>query len=863
MVRKSVVGLGVAIVVGVLVLPRAASAQATTASGLAGVARDASGGVLPGVTVEAASPALIEKVKVAVTDGEGRYNIIDLRTGTYSVSFSLTGFSIFRRDGIVLEAGFTAQVNAEMRLGTLEETITVSGESPLIDTQTARRQVVVSSDLLNILPSSVKNLNNLVTLTPGFKGNEGFDVTGGYTGQVGASYHGKTGTKVNFDGMSIQHASGNQGYNQNQEVVQETVLSTSGITAETNADGVQINLVPKEGSNLYAGSAHFLYSGENLQSDNLNDELLAFGLLSASSVNYVFDAGASLGGPIMKDRLWFYGSYRQWGNERGAAGKYYNATQGSFFYTQDLNRPAYGHEQMESKAIRMTWMVTPRNKINIFADHQRDCHCPANTGSGSVDAPEAFFSYQLSPAGLYQATWSAPVTSKLLVEAGAGVVHGSWPQYTQPEVGKGDISTFEQTTGVRFNSTAFNRFEQHVPRFSQRASMSYVTGSHSFKTGFQLEESVLDLGVEVTNNVNYTVRNGIPVSLTQWATPYIERDRNKDWGVFVQDQWTMNRLTLNYGVRFEYFNGYIPATDQPASGAYTQDNVSQPNAPNGWVPERSFPEVNDAPLWKDINPRIGAAYDLFGDGRTAVKFAIGRFVDKLSVTITQAVNPVATAINSVDRSWNDANVNGIPDCDLANRAANGECGAMANQNFGGTRPTTQYADNVLTGLGNRGNNWDMSTEVQHQLTSEISINAGYFRNWFSNFQATDNTLVTASDYNTYCITAPMDTRLPDGGGYQVCGLADISPAKFGQVNSIVKKAEDFGKQTRTNDFVNVTLNTRLGDGIVFGAGVDTGRTVTDNCFIVDSPQQLLNCHVVTPLEGQHAGEGLRQLPVAG
>jgi len=227
------------------------------------------------------------------------------------------------------------------------------------------------------------------------------------------------------------------------------------------------------------------------------------------------------------------------------------------------------------------------------------------------------------------------------------------------------------------------------------------------------------------------------------------------------------------------------------------------------------------------------------------------------------VNPVATAINSVDRSWNDANGNRIPDCDLANRTANGECGAMANQNFGGTRPTTQYADNVLTGLGNRGNNWDLSTEVQHQLTGAVSVSAGYFRNWNGNFQATDNTLVGPADYNTYCITAPMDSRLPGGGGYQVCGLADITPAKFGQVNSIVKKASDFGKQTRINDFFNVTLNTRLGQGIVFGGGVDTGRTVTDNCFTVDSPQQLLNCHVVTPLKGNTQVKAFGSYPLPG
>src|SRR5437879_1978804 len=178
-----------------------------------------------------------------------------------------------------------------MKVGTLRETITVTGASPLVDTRNARKQTVISSDLLNALPSSVKNMNNLVTLTPGFRGNEGFDITGGYTGQVGATYHGKGGTNVAFDGMGIQHSQGNQGYNQNQETVQETVLSTSGISADNNSDGVQINLVPKEGGNTYRGSTTGLFSGKGLQSNNLTDALRARGLTTVTTVNYIFDSG--------------------------------------------------------------------------------------------------------------------------------------------------------------------------------------------------------------------------------------------------------------------------------------------------------------------------------------------------------------------------------------------------------------------------------------------------------------------------------------------------------------------------------------------------------------------------------------------
>ncbi|HLG60248.1 MAG TPA: carboxypeptidase regulatory-like domain-containing protein [Vicinamibacterales bacterium] len=859
MLRTNVVGVGLSVVVAVLLLPWAASAQQASASGIAGVVKDTSGAVLPGVTVEAASPALIEKVRTAVSDSEGRYNIVDLRPGSYVVTFTLAGFNVLKRDGIELTSGFTATVNADLQVGALTETITVTGESPLVDTRNARKQTVVSSDLLNVLPSSVKNLNNLVALTPGFRGNEGFDVTGAYSGQIGGTYHGKGGTNVQFDGMGIQHASGNQGYNANAETVQELVMSTSGITADSNADGAIVNMIPKEGGNRFAGSVAGLYANKSLMSDNLSDDLIARGLRSVNRLNYIYDAGFTLGGPVKRDRLWFYGSFREWGNERQAANKFYNATQGTPFYTADLSRPAFAKEWYESKAIRLTWKMTEKNKVNFFADPQRDCHCPALTASGSVNAPEAFFSYNLKPAGLYQVTWNAPLTSKLLFEAGVARVDGSWPFYRQPEVTRDDVSIVEQSTGMRYNSGTpifgpLYYTTQLVPRFSQRFSASYVTGSHNFKAGLQLEESYLEIEAENGNkNVEYAFNRGVPVSLTQWATPYGLKAQNKDFGFFVQDQWTLNRMTVTYGIRYEYFAGYVPNQHVPAT-------------PNGWVPERNFAEVKNVPLWKDVDPRVGVAYDLFGDGRTALKVALGRYVSKSGITITQSNNPIQTSINSVSRQWNDTTFpvgdprrgNFIPDCDLANRALNGECGAMLNQNFGGLGATTRYADDALLGYGARGYNWDFTAELQHQLRPGVSMSGGYYRNWFGSHLVTDNTLVTPADFDPFCITAPTDARLPNGGGYQVCGLYDVNPAKLGQVNSVITQAENYGKLSRVNDFFNVGITARLRSDLIVGGGVDTGRSVNDACFNVDSPGA-----VTSGLPGNIApgGAGVLSAPV--
>jgi len=229
--------------------------------------------------------------------------------------------------------------------------------------------------------------------------------------------------------------------------------------------------------------------------------------------------------------------------------------------------------------------------------------------------------------------------------------------------------------------------------------------------------------------------------------------------------------------------------------------------------------------------------------------SFGRYVTKTAVENQVASNPINTSVVSVTRTWNDTNKNYLPDCDLGNRFANLECLDMSDPNFGGQNITTRYTDDVLTGFGNRPYNWDMSAEVQQQLTAAISVTAGYYRNWFGNFRATDNLEVTSADFTHYCVTAPFDTRLPSGGGYNVCGLYDVSPAKFNKVNNLVTKASNFGDQTQVNDFFTVGIETRFAKGMRLGGGVDTGRTVTDNCFVVDSPQ-LLNCHLVTPFNGQ-------------
>src|SRR5205823_826396 len=252
--------------------------------------------------------------------------------------------------------------------------------------------------------------------------------------------------------------------------------------------------------------------------------------------------------------------------------------------------------------------------------------------------------------------------------------------------------------------------------------------------------------------------------------------------------------------------------------------------------------VENAPKWKDINPRVGVSYDLFGTGKTVAKVTIGRYISGGSLATN--VNPVNASVNNATRSWTDSNTNSAPDCDFSNPATNGECGPLSNLNFGKVNPTaTQFDKEVLEGWGVRPYNWSFSGGVQRQISRGASIDVGYFRRWYGNFTVVDNQLVTPQDYDPFCITAPAnDSRLPNAG-QQICGFYDIKPAKNGQSQNLVRLAKHYGDQSEVYNGIDVSVNWRLKGLTLFG-GLSTGRTATSQCFVVDAPVVYLS--VVAP-----------------
>jgi hypothetical protein len=855
----------------------AALPAAAQDAGISGVVRDTSGGVLPGVTVTASSPALIEKERVAITDAEGRYVITQLRPGDYSVSFTIEGFSTVLREGIRLAAGFTANVEAELRVGSLQETITVTGASPVVDVTNIRRQTVVTNELLEALPTSTKSIGQLTTLTTGVTGlgdvggtyqvEPGQDVVSG-----GGRFHGKAGTKVSYDGMGMENSSGNNSYQLNAASVEEMVMSTSGISADTNADGMVVNIVPKEGSNTFRTTFSGVFANSAMESTNLSQELRDRGLGTANKTMKVFDESVSVGGPIARDRLWFFVAPRSWGVARSQAGTFWNQTQDQYLtppgaqykvvkWTPWVDRPedrlSGRLEWYDSVLTRITWQATQRNKFNFTFDEQRACNC----GSVSAGQSHEYYlsSYRFEPNRLFQATWNSPVTSRLLLEAGMAATISQWNMFYQPGVRPDIISVFDSGIGQGYGAaTVYLGFPNARDRYTQRASLSYVTGSHNFKAGFQNELPMTSTNYQSNGNVNYTFRNGVPISITQRATPYVATSKTKyDLGLYAQDQWKLNqRLSLNLGLRIDMFNGYTP--EQRAGVPGEARGFPGGLETNAWLGQRTFAAVDNIPNWKDWSPRMGIAYDLFGNGRTAVKAQLGKYVSKLGTDLTEALNPIATSVTTASRSWTDRNGDFVPDCDLGNFNINGECGAISNRNFGQNNPNaTRWDPDVLSGWGKRDSNWDFSTEIQHELRPGFGLtggyyfnNGGYVRQAGSRKRVTDNLLVGPDDYDPFCVTAPGNPNLPGGGGYEVCGLYNIKPDKFGQVSNLVTLREPFGEFQSRNDFFNIAFDARLPQGVRLGGGFDTGRSVADNCFVVDSPQELVNCRVVTPFKAQ-------------
>ena len=822
-----------------------AFAQGTAS--ITGVVKDTSAAVLPGVTVEVASPALIEKVRTVVTDGAGLYRVEALRPGTYTVTFSLTGFAAIKREGIELAGAFVATVNADLKVGNVAETVTVSGQSPIVDVQSTQHQQVFQNDVLESIPQGRVPIDAAIlipgvtesTLSSGLAqdvgGTNNITLTGGQMAIHGSATDDH---RQLIDGVSTGNMDGGgayaSGFTVNMGIAQEIAMNYAHGSAEEDTGGTYLNIVPKVGGNMLTGSFFGTAATGALQNSNITPDLQSRNFTMAPTIRKDYDYNPTIGGPIQRDRLWFFGSLRLLADSNYVPGIWANQNAGNpnaWTYVPILSQPGFTSQTSNSEDIRLTWQASPRNKFSFYYADQQLCRCTLQT---STKSNESALRITYPIEDMSSLSWTAPLTSRLLLEAHGGLRREAFYQPQRPAEGDPFLQMIDVTEqggiipGLQYRSQGVYRRNQGY-NLSASASLSYITGQHSFKAGFS--EIYLDKTETFTDNngaVSYRFLNGVPNLITERATNYAYHVQQPwDFGLFAQDRWTAGRLTANYGVRFQYYESYFP---------------TQSLNPGVLVPTRSFTFPGQVLSdFKDIVPRTGLAYDLFGNGKTALKVGVNKYMKAQGIQNgynNGVIDPVNGSALTVTRAWHPTGTPAtnpnyyIPNCDLVNDLANGDCGTVSDLHFGGPTISTTSAPATKDGWGVRPYQWEFSAGVQQQLASRVSLEVSYFRRIYGNLVATDNQDVTASDYSPFYVTAPLDPRLPRGGGNTIGPFYDLNPNKVGLTQNIVEPTDNYGGEIMHWNGGDVTVNARLAGGVVIQGGVSSGRTYTNLCSVL-------------------------------
>ena len=886
--------------VGLLLLPALASAQA-----IGGTVTDTTGGVLPGVTVEARSPALIEQVRTAVSDGSGQYLIVALETGTYAATFTLPGFSTVVREGIVLGTGFTANIDIELAVGSLEETITVREASPIIDVQSVVQSETIDREIYEVLPTT-RGYDSLALLVPAMNIQGGPTTTFSIdTGAIGGrssnrlTIHGSemTDGQMQIDGFD----NGNISFAGTPQVtpfdtsVAEYVYDYSSNTAEVETGGVRLNMIPKDGGNTFSGGFYSNFAHPSWLANNINQDLVDRGITGGRDGGVRSDqswsVAPSLGGPIVRDKLWFFLSYSLRRGSLFPAGLFHNEDTSALSYVPDLDRPSRDRTDNYEVSGRFTWQATSKDKVGVYWLNNHSRQIAALNGSQLFPifiTPEAGDELVLA-ADAYQISWIRPQTNRILFEAGFSKLPAHnilFPLDDSFGPGNGanfmartdlpSVFEFSTLTMSRNMGFFFNGTDVHfsMANTDGRASMSYVTGSHNFKVGTSITVKRQLESYRSNNNwTNMATFFGSPVQAYFESRPP-EINKLTDIGIYAQDQWTIDRLTVNAGVRFDYFNGSYP------------DHASGPADPTHsvWVPQVSgFPGATAA-IWKDFQPRLGVAYDLSGDGRTALKASVNRFGSRDAVALAGEVNPAANNTRQT-RFWLDGAPghvaflpgggapacipsaadptastciagDGLPQGDPLNPNPNGELLSPTDNLAFGTPIITEFFDpNWAMGWGQKKANWEFSGSIQHELTEGVSMDVGYFRRTYVNFAAWDNRAWGPGDFDTYTVTVAQDPRLPDGGGYPLT-LVDVRPEAFLNVQNNEKTStNNLGDESEVWHGVDVNFSTRL-EGVLLQGGVATGRRTTDICGLQAAlPEIIFGSYTASRVEGIAGSEG--------
>lgn len=761
-----------------LLLGIARVGAAQSAAAVVGAVTDDSGAALPGVTVQISSPALIERVRTVVTSAEGRYQVVDLRPGEYTVTFELPGFQTVRRERLALSTSFTATVNATLPVGRVQEQVVVQGGAQVIDARSSTSERALNQELLEGIPVG-RVPNVAVLLAPGAVTARP-DVGGSETGQTaGVSIHGSQTRDLvwNTDGLDMTSNTGSGGVSgqyPNQGAYQEIVVLTKALPADVGAGGVSVNMITKDGGNRLRGDLFGTFTDKNLQSNNVSEALRARGLTAPSANNVFYDLNAGVGGPIDPDRLWFFGSARRFRVDRFEASTF--NPDGSQALDENLIWNTSG---------KLTWQVSPANRLSGFVDYNYKirAHRRQTTAAYQFVSPEASYNSPLwGPVANVKLT--STLRRNLLLDTGFSWYYIPWSLDYQPGLAADALPRVDIARSTLDGAPPPSMVRANQERRTWSGVVSWLPrwrGEHQVRTGVQYQLAPYGQIFDSLGHGDLVARyrNGVPDSVTVYNTPVTTSLEQSELGLFVQDSWTIaGRVTLNAGARYERHVGSLNAQSAPAGD---------------FVGARSFPAQRGLVTWNTVVPRIAVAYDLAGSGRTVLKGSVSQYAQRQGSQLVDQFNPMRQ--NTEIRTWSDTNGDRVPQ---RNEIGPGQGvldrGATVRIDPGLRRPTQ----------------WEATASVERQLANNFGIAASYFYRTYRDLTAVVNVAVTPEDFTPLTIANPLDG--------QPFTIYNQSAASIGKVDNLLTNSSALEQRYQGGE---VTVNRRHDDLTLFG-GVTVG-----------------------------------------
>lgn len=724
--RVRVFFLVAVIVAGCLSWTAPVDAQSTDRSGIEGKVVDQGGGVLPGVTVTITSTAIQGGPRGTVSDGEGRYRFAALPAGTYQIAFELSGFKTAKRD-LRLDTGFVATLNETLGVGGIEQSVTVSATSTVVDIRTTAVSTNLGKEALENLPTS-RSIWQVMNMAPGLRVT-GADVGGSAAGtQQSYSNYGTSsgGNRPTIDGVDTREDLSAAGFYYDYGAFQEVQIKAMGNDAETAVPGTNLVGILKSGSDTFHGSAFYSWEGPRLQSDNVDGALRARGVNAGNPLLSYHDANIDLGGPILKQRLWFYSSYRNQRIRQGVLGYY--------------STPGVAGEYnvlMTNATVKLTGQLSPRHRFNGFVQSQTKDYPERN--ADAYRYAESTWHQIFKPLAA-KAEWSWTVSDRTFVNAYVG----RW-RYKTDTLAYSTAAPAYDTVTLRY-SGAFNTSPSFTPsvggkgRYQYNASIShyvpdFLGGSHDLKVGVEVSDE--DRWSQVSERApgasyNLQFQNGVPFQVIQINNPYSFVGKSMTDSVFVRDVWHFGeRATFNLGARYERYHLYLPA----------QSKVASRFAAAGDFPYR------DILTWNAWAPRAGVSLALDEENHTVLKATYGWFNFAVNAGYTDTYNKNAAITTTY--KWNDLNRNNDYD--------DGEAGAYVT--------STGASSAVVNPDLKEPKTHEVTLSLERQIAPNFSTRVSYvFRRESGLYQNVN----VARPYEAYTIPLTATDPGPDG----VVGTAD-------------------------------------------------------------------------------------------